>query len=99
MRGQLMSMLGNIMRRVRLRVPREQSSMVFMLAEALMGSYGWQEIMSSMGLQSQAIQWLGTEPFDPSEDLSSMAISTGESCGRAHMSRVALRAIQWHQMT
>ena len=37
MRGQLMSMLGNIMRRVRLQAPREQSSMFFMLAEAVNG--------------------------------------------------------------
>lgn len=51
MRGQLMSMLGNIMRRVRLQVPREQSSIFFMLAEALNGVI-WVESMSSMGLQS-----------------------------------------------
>ena len=95
MRGQLMSMLGNVMRRVRLQVPREQSSMFFMRAEALNGVI-WVE---SSGMQSQAIQWLGAEPFDPSEDLSSMAIFEVESCERAHMSRVALRAIQWHRMT
>ena len=38
MRGQLMSMLGDVMQRVRLQVPQEQSSMFFMLAEALSGA-------------------------------------------------------------